>query len=383
MENGNEKHTEGRRCPAGRVLMIVICAVTALVLICSVLAVYFSFSALDRIKGVDEQLGSMLGSQDVAQEDDVTIGDRYKVRSTAAISDAYRSGDTSKLSAVEKETLDMASALIDGIIREDMSDADKEQAVYDWLINNTKIYDEQLVALPSEADTYDNPYCMLKYKEGVCVGYATTMRLLMQMLGIDCMVVHSSDLSHTWDLVRLDGEWYHTDVYSDINGTPYANFNMNDALAYRMHTWDQSFFPAATGIKHNYCYEHREKLKDVYELPALVKSKLDGQGSAFSVALDEGIQDAAEAVMSAISERLYGNEELSNYSIEDVIIDDGGAQLLFVFIAYSGPQEGDTAVDEEKLEQALDKAFGEQTAEPAEDGADDFEEMISSEQAVG
>ena len=41
-------------------------------------------------------------------EDSVKLADNYEIKPTTNISDAYKSGDTSKLTDKEKETLDMA-----------------------------------------------------------------------------------------------------------------------------------------------------------------------------------------------------------------------------------------------------------------------------------
>ena len=56
-------------------------------------------------------------------EDYVKIADNYEIKPTTNISDAYKSGDTSKLTDKEKETLDMAKkAIKDMKITDSMSD---------------------------------------------------------------------------------------------------------------------------------------------------------------------------------------------------------------------------------------------------------------------
>ena len=77
-------------------------------------------------------------SEDVDREDDVTIAGNYTIKSTLNISDAYKSGDTSKLDDNDKETLDMAKAIIDEVIKKGMSDFEKEKAIYDWLTAQLK-----------------------------------------------------------------------------------------------------------------------------------------------------------------------------------------------------------------------------------------------------
>ena len=67
----------------------------------------------------------------------------------------------------------------------------------------------------------------------------------MQMLGIDCMVVHDSHLSHSWDLVKLDGQWYHTDIYSDAGSGEgnFSHFTLNEEMM-NSQEWNTDFFPA-------------------------------------------------------------------------------------------------------------------------------------------
>jgi hypothetical protein len=160
-------------------------------------------------------------------EDYVTIAEYYEIRPTTNISDAYKSGDTSGLSDKEKETLDMAKeALEDMGIKDSMSDYEKEKAVYDWMTSSLQQDRGALTVIPTTQEDCDNPYGVLKYHDAVCVGYATTFRMFMQMMGIECMVEHNTECYHSWDVVKLDGDWYITDIYSDAGNGNYAHFNM-------------------------------------------------------------------------------------------------------------------------------------------------------------
>ena len=119
-------------------------------------------------------------------EDYVKIADNYEIKPTTNISDAYKSGDTSKLTDKEKETLDMAKkAIKDMKITDSMSDFEKEKAVYDWMTKKLQQDSGALTVIPSTQEDCDNPYGVLKYHNAVCVGYATTFRMFMQMMGIE------------------------------------------------------------------------------------------------------------------------------------------------------------------------------------------------------
>ena len=126
-------------------------------------------------------------------EDYVKIADNYEIKPTTNISDAYKSGDTSKLTDKEKETLDMAKkAIKDMKITDSMSDFEKEKAVYDWMTKKLQQDSGALTVIPSTQEDCDNPYGVLKYHNAVCVGYATTFRMFMQMMGIECKVEHNT-----------------------------------------------------------------------------------------------------------------------------------------------------------------------------------------------
>ncbi len=165
--------------------MLIVFAV--ILLLAVLVSAFFSFRTNQAVADIIAQEGLDDGE---TREDDVKIMDEYWIRSTLPISDAYRTGDDSKLDEKEKATLEMATAVLDELITEDMTPYDKELAVYDWMTKELKYDTGVLQVIPNTEEDCDNPYGVLKYHNAVCVGYATTFRLFMQMMDIPCMVVH-------------------------------------------------------------------------------------------------------------------------------------------------------------------------------------------------
>ena len=302
-------------------------------------------------------------------EDDVVIGDEYVIRSTKAISDAYLSGDSSALSEKDQETLDMASKVLGEIITDGMSDYEKEQAVFLWMNGNIG-FDTDVTVLVRDDVSTDNPHGVLSGRAAVCVGYATTFRLFMQMLDIPCRVVHDTALVHSWDLVQIDGHWYHVDLYSaQGEEEPLQYLNRSDDMQHALGSdWDTTFYPAADSLENCYVYRYAEKCGDVYAIPAAVKKAIDEHRPFLSLMLPDGDDtfDLAENMLYTLESSLMGSLEYQMTSLMHATVstDDG----VFVYIKIDDYSEWDddddpTVTDEvqERIEKAIRDSFGELT----------------------
>lgn len=132
-------------------------------------------------------------------------------------------------------------------ITDDMSEFEKALALHDWLINNADY---------SSYRTFFGAEGVLVYGEGVCQSYTDAYAMLLDQVGISHQAVVSSSMDHAWNLVQLDGEWYHIDVTWDdpVGGTEcHTYFGLTDELMSADHTWDNAdSLPAATGTRYQY-----------------------------------------------------------------------------------------------------------------------------------
>ena len=95
-----------------------------------------------------------------------------------------------------------------------MSDYDIAKALHDYLVLNCE-YDMRLYSggMPSTAYT---AYGALVDHTAVCAGYAKAYELLMEAAGIPCEYVSGyANGNHGWNVVEIDGEWYHVDTTWD------------------------------------------------------------------------------------------------------------------------------------------------------------------------
>ena len=143
-------------------------------------------------------------------------------------------------------------------ISEDASDYEKVITVYDYLASHT-IYsncanDQNMVSVATE-------------NKSVCLGYSLMYQYILQRLGISNIVVTgtSLDTNHAWNIVKVNNEWYHSDVtwasqtYSIYKSKyskeeiPHDYFLLSDADISKDHTMNMSLYvPSCISNDMNY-----------------------------------------------------------------------------------------------------------------------------------
>lgn len=314
------------------------------------------------------------------QEDGYKVMDKYEIRSTKQISDAYLNNDPSGLSDEDKETYDMAKAVLDEIITDGMSAYEKELAIYDWMVDNIGQGSGHIISMPGQNSESFTPRDVLLNRNAVCVGYATTFRLLANMEGLEVHIVHND--YHSWDMVKLDdGEWYQLDIYSDVNGSKYRNFNMTDEQARNGHEWDDSALPEAKGTKYSYAVQSAVEVKDLFEIPAKVRDiiKPGKSGSLFykfPKKLTDKDLSLADQMIQIMQQAMYSVEGGDNKDLSASWVDNGeGGYVLAIYVSdYSGNSESSIGdADPKKVTEMTNKInelFGSQVMDPNDAGGD-------------
>ncbi|MBQ4630325.1 MAG: hypothetical protein IJB70_05015 [Clostridia bacterium] len=101
--------------------------------------------------------------------------------------------------------INSATDVILSLITDDMGDFEKVMTVHDYMVQNYE-YDES---------KENHSITIMLSKTGVCESYARAFKHLMNTLGVDCKIVDSDDMAHSWNLVSVDGQWYHIDLTMD------------------------------------------------------------------------------------------------------------------------------------------------------------------------
>ena len=180
------------------------------------------------------------------------------------------------------------------------SDYEKELSVHDLLIENISYDFSALENLRKHSPRSNSILGVLFYKTAVCEGVAKVYKMLLNMLDIKCIVAVGTEskhrVPHAWNIVKIEGEAYHTDVTWDIDTSKtfrkYDYFNLTDADIVIDHS-PKIRYPVCNCAKYNYfarngyiartpedaqiCLEQAEKAGKQY-----VSLKLDCEYSAFS-----------------------------------------------------------------------------------------------------
>lgn len=212
-------------------------------------------------------------------------------------------------------------------ISEDMTDFEKVMTVHDYMVLHYE-YDE----------TYSNyTISIMTTKTGVCMSYAFAFNHLMNELGIESTFVSSDAMNHAWNLVKVDGEWYHIDLTADDP--------IHDSFAQVQHTYallstrairtDHYGFDlgglVADSTKYDnadwrdstaaitFCGGRSYRVKDgdlVDEEGTVIFRDLDGGDGRWRISDRYNFQDWVFAGLAAYNGTLYFNTDTAIYSYD-------------------------------------------------------------------
>lgn len=134
-------------------------------------------------------------------------------------------------------------SIVANIAPDNMSQAEKERAIHDWIINNTR-YDQ--------SHTIYDPYNTLIKHVGVCEGYSLLAQKMFTVAGIKSMIIEgvAGGESHSWNMVYIDNKWHHVDCtwddpISSNDILQYNYYNLTDSKIALDHSWNVNNYPRA------------------------------------------------------------------------------------------------------------------------------------------
>ena len=175
----------------------------------------------------------------------------------------------------------MADYVVRNYTRSSMTDIEKILHLRKWIINRV---DYDFETIDSKKNHVDGSVFLHKKEDGkyytVCDGYARCFELLLTKAGIECKSVidpkqEVENGGHAWNIVKLNGKWYHADVTWDDGNyqnpsllNRYDNFLAPDAQfdndGHGTFNW-QVFGNAAIRKSDRLAYMDNRKMGDLYD----------------------------------------------------------------------------------------------------------------------
>ncbi len=222
-------------------------------------------------------------------------------------------GDDANLEAFEQRNKDL-KAEIDKIVAQvkGMDDFEKALYIHDYIVMNSE-YDLELLEMLESGGTLSGELYTEKYSEysilingtGICGSYALAYRALMTAAGVDCLYLSSQQMNHAWNMVKIDGEWYHVDccwddpvpdTYGDARRTYFLRTD-EEIMELNHYSWVPGTYKATStlysGMPRN--YNSKQKYEDGYwyisDYSKVYKSDLYGKSkeelfAAYSSSID-------------------------------------------------------------------------------------------------
>ncbi len=190
----------------------------------------------------------------------------------------YRFDNPKELGDMNLEAEKVADEIIANISG-DMSGYDILKYFHDYLIINC--------TSDIEYEFADTVYGTLVNRKALCEGYTKTFSYLCNRAGIENMIATGyTTVPHMWNMVKLDGNWYHIDVTWDKPGDDflemypglisYQYFMVTDSVIENDHTIREEYYspPKAYGTKENYFIKENRYVNSSDEFLPVAESAL-------------------------------------------------------------------------------------------------------------
>jgi len=236
--------------------------------------------------GNDSKIVFQIIEKAVLENPEIMFYEGARYRSDGLLTLKYSRHRDYVLKAAEA-TVKRADEILGTVLKPGMNDFEKELAIHDYIVNNCSYDIENLKKGATPPESY-TAYGALVKGRAVCEGYAKAMKLLLDKADIPCLIVAGTSRgnNHAWNIVCLDGQYYHVDATWDdpvmADGShilSHVYFNLADEEIQKDHSWDKTLYPACSGTDYNYYRYYGLMVNSQEELDAFlgqaVKSGMD------------------------------------------------------------------------------------------------------------
>ncbi len=235
-----------------------------------------------------------------------------------------------KLDLEQKEAYDILYSCTKELTENLVTDYEKELAIHNFITNNFQYGPLDMASVPQRAHSITG---FIFDGQGICEAYANTFYVMCKMAGLDVSIItgNINSVSHMWNLIKLDGEYYHVDVTNDDptpdvpNRERYTYFNLSDDLISQTHSWERSEFPACTSDKYNYYTLNNYIIHSEEELEDFINTQINSGNTFFTFRTEDYTIDEPATIRQYIAGKgfssiningEYGKESTYNITLK-------------------------------------------------------------------
>lgn len=179
----------------------------------------------------------------------------------------------------------LADEVLAQIITQDMTQYDKCQAIYNWVVRNIGYIDYS-----DKGNWVQGAWEGLVKKQGDCYVYFATSKELLTRAGIENLDIEKIPTTrrHYWNLVNLGTGWYHFDTTPRVSDHPRIFLWTEDelmaysAIHYRAFNYDHSLYPEVSNVPYEQSVAEAQQTDtgeqtDAGERTNIPESAVDGE----------------------------------------------------------------------------------------------------------
>lgn len=235
----------------------------------------------------------------------------------------------SKLNLEEKQVFTALNNVVNQIKRTAYTEYERELAIHDYIVSTYAYGPYDTDDVPQRAHSIVG---FVSDKEGICEAYANTFQLMCRLAGIESQIVTGeiNGVGHMWNIVNIDGDYYHVDVTSDDpypddkNRKRYNFFNVTDETLSATHTWNKEDYPSCTSELYNYQTYNGYVVKSYDDLENLLTTGISKSQTYFTFKTEGYIIENADVIRNILNNKgfsqisisgEYGKDGIFNLSI--------------------------------------------------------------------
>lgn len=219
------------------------------------------------------------------------------------------------------------------------SEYEKALWLHDWLLDQLE-YDNSLKWSSAES--------ALTRGQGTCQSYESAYAKLLSAAGIENAETRDEQDGHTWNAVKLDGQWYQVDCTWDDSNTNYYNFDnrhlyfgLTDELMSIAHPGHKTTYISSgyntpsTCLENNYFVKSGEASTWADGYKERIQSHLDRKEESFSIETDNsGYPASISGIQNGIIAYVLNQMEWTEKDIKVDLNAVGNATQLVFNVGY-------------------------------------------------